>query len=159
MPQFDFTQAVPQILWLVLVFGAVYLLVSRTIPRVGRVVQDRKARIAADLSAAETARADAELAAAGGTAEVGEARGSAQKLTGEARRQADAEIAARIRTAEAAIAERLATSEQALERARGEALADLDQVAVEAAGELVERVAGLHIPADKAAAAVRKVAA
>lgn len=159
MPQFDFSQAIPQILWLVLVFGTLYLLVSRTLPRVTSVVQNRRAKIAADLTAAEAARAEAQSASAGGSAEVGNARSEAQRMTGEARRQADAEIAARIRTAEAAIAERLATAERSLGQARDEALAELDHVAAETAGDLVKRVAGLQVGDDEAVKAVRKAAA
>ena len=47
MPQFDFTQALPQILWLTLVFGILYLIVRGLLPRVQTVVENRRARIAA----------------------------------------------------------------------------------------------------------------
>ena len=59
MPQFDFSQALPQILWLVVVFGLLYLAVRGLYPRVEKVVENRKARISADLREAEAARAPA----------------------------------------------------------------------------------------------------
>ena len=37
MPQFDFSQALPQVIWLALVFGILYLAVHALYPRVGRV--------------------------------------------------------------------------------------------------------------------------
>ncbi|MCS6987876.1 MAG: ATPase [Sphingomonadaceae bacterium] len=159
MPQFDVAQAVPQIVWLALVFGVLYLLVVRTVPRVRRVIERRRERIAGELSAAEAARQEAEAAVAGGSAQVGEARALAQRLVGEARRRAEAEVAARLRTAEAAIAERLAAEEAELARARAEVLAELDRIAAEAARDLVRRVAGLEPDDHEAAEAVRRVAA
>jgi F-type H+-transporting ATPase subunit b len=159
MPQFDFSQAGHQILWLTLVFGFIYLLVSRTLPRVRGVVESRAAKIASELSAAERARREAEAAHAGGSAEVGDARGLAQKLTGEARARAGAEIGARLKAAEAALAERIARAESDLAQARATALAELDKVAADAAAEMVRRVGGLDIAVEEAAQAVRKVAA
>ena len=67
MPQFDFSQALPQILWLVVVFGLLYLAVRGLYPRVERVVENRKARISADLKEAEAAHQAAEAASSGGS--------------------------------------------------------------------------------------------
>ena len=53
MPQFDFTQALPQIIWLAIVFGILYLAVRGLYPRVEKIVENRKARIGADLKEAD----------------------------------------------------------------------------------------------------------
>ncbi|MFN7177829.1 MAG: ATPase, partial [Thermaurantiacus sp.] len=74
MPQFDFSTALPQILWLVLTFVLLYLTVARLLPKIAAVVAERQARIAADLTAAEAARRAAEEAASGGTGALEEAR-------------------------------------------------------------------------------------
>ncbi|MFN3615839.1 MAG: ATP F0F1 synthase subunit B, partial [Rubrimonas sp.] len=77
MPQLDFSQALPQILWLTLVFGLIYLAVSRLLPRVAGVVETRRQRIAADLGEAQAAREAADAASGGGQAALEGARTSA----------------------------------------------------------------------------------
>ncbi|WP_194745028.1 ATPase [Thermaurantiacus tibetensis] len=159
MPQFDPSVFAPQIVWLALVFALLYLVVARSLPKVERAVEDRRARIAADLAAAERARAEANAAATGRTAELGDARAAAQKLLSEARARADAAVRARLAEAEAALGARTSEAEAALSRARAEAIAALDEVAAEAAAEMVGKVAGLEVSVEEARAAVRKVAA
>ena len=63
MPQFDFAHVFwPQVAWLALSFAVLYFGVVRlTLPKLGKVVDDREARIAGDLAAAREAKAHAEL--------------------------------------------------------------------------------------------------
>lgn len=159
MPQFDPAVFAPQIIWLVLVFAALYLVASRSLPKVERVVEDRRAKIAGDLAAAERARAEADAAATGRTTELGEARAEALKLTGSARARADALVAERLAEAEAVLAARTRDAEAALASAKAEAAAALDEVAAEAAADMVGKVAGLEVGLDEARDAIRKVAA
>ncbi|WP_448585921.1 F0F1 ATP synthase subunit B family protein [Thermaurantiacus sp.] len=159
MPQFDPSVIAPQIVWLVLVFAAFYALVSTTLPKVEAVVADRRARIAADLKAAERARAEAEAASAGGKAGLGDARDAAARRVAEARAAADARIAELVRAAQARIADQSARAEAALAAARAEALAELDKVAADVAAELVRKVAGLDVAENEAAGVVRRLAA
>jgi F-type H+-transporting ATPase subunit b len=159
MPQFNPADFAPQIIWLAILFGLLYLVARSTLPRVEAVMEDRRARIAGDLAAAERAKADAASAGASVSTELSAARTEAAKATGEARAKANAEIAAALAAAEAGINARAADAEAQLARARAEAATELDRVAAEAAAELVAKVAGLQISNDVAEAAVRKVAA
>ena len=62
MPQFDFAHVFwPQLIWLLACFAVLYFgVVQLTLPRLGRVVDARESRIAADLAAARAAKADAD---------------------------------------------------------------------------------------------------
>ncbi|WP_448582767.1 F0F1 ATP synthase subunit B family protein [Thermaurantiacus sp.] len=159
MPQFDPSVFAPQVIWLVLVFAALYLVASRALPKVEQAVADRRIKIATDLAAAEQARAEAEVAATDRTTELGEARAEALKLTGSARARADALVAERLSKAEAALAARAREAESALAAARAEAIAALDEVAAEAAAAMVGKVAGLEVGLDEARKVIQKVAA
>ncbi len=159
MPQFDFSQALPQVIWLALVFGILYLAVHALYPRVGRVVESRKARIASDLREAEAARDAAEAATSGGSSALGDARTHALARTGKARDEAAAATSRKLAEADAALEARTEAAAQALAGQRAAVVAELDQVAADAAAELVKRVSGLDVSNDEAANAVKKVAA
>lgn len=158
MPQFDFTQALPQILWLSLVFGILYLIVRGLLPKVQTVVENRRARIAADLREAEAARAAAEAATTGGSSAIAEARGRALSVTGQARDAANAATAAKLADVDAQLKAKADAAAETLSAQRTAAVKELDKVASEAAVDLVKRVAGLDVSNDEAAAAVKKVA-
>jgi F-type H+-transporting ATPase subunit b len=158
MPQFDFTQALPQVLWLTLVFGILYLIVRGLLPRVQTVVENRRERIAADLREAEAARVAAEAATSGGSSAIADARGQALSVTGKARDAANAATAAKLAEVDSSLKAKAEAAAQSLSAQRAAAIAELDKVASDATVDLVKRVAGLDVSNDEAAAAVKKVA-
>lgn len=159
MPQFELADAAPQILWLALIFLILYLSMVAVLPKVDKVVEDRKSRIAADLAAAESAHAAALDATSGGDTTLSDARAEALRLTGQGRDSAAAATAAKLATVDAELEARANAAAQSLQAARAAAVAELDEIAATAAVELVKRVAGVEISNDEAAAAVKKVAA
>ncbi len=159
MPQFDFTQALPQVLWLTLVFGILYLIVRGLLPRVQTVVENRRERIAADLREAEAARVAAEAATSGGSSAIADARGRALAVTGKARDAANAATAAKLAEVDSSLKAKAEAAAQSLSAQRAAAVAELDKVASDATVDLVKRVAGLDVSNDEAAKAVKKVAA
>ena len=65
MPQLNQLDWAPQIIWLIITFGILYLLmVWVALPRIGAVIDKRAAKIAADLKAAETNKRETEEAIA-----------------------------------------------------------------------------------------------
>ncbi|TPE58763.1 ATPase [Sandaracinobacter neustonicus] len=159
MPQFDFSQALPQILWLTLVFGLLYLAVRGLYPRVEKVVENRKARIGADLKEAEAAHQAAEAATSGGAAALADARARALAVTGKARDAAAATTQRKLADADAGLGATAEAAAKSLGQQRETAIAELDSIAADAAVELVKRVSGLEVSNDEAAKAVKKVAA
>ena len=159
MPQFDFSQALPQILWLTLVFGLLYLAVRGLYPRVEKVVENRKARIGADLKEAEAAHQAAEAASSGGSTALADARARALAVTGKARDAAAAATQRKLADADAGLGATAEAAAKSLGQQRETAIAELDSIAADAAVELVKRVSGLEVSNDEAAKAVKKVAA
>lgn len=159
MPQFDFAQALPQVLWLTLVFGILYLAVRALLPRVDRVVETRAQRIAADLRSAEAARAEAEAATTGGGTALADARAHALGLTGKARDAAANAMARRLAEVDESLALRAEAAAASLATTRAAALVELDQLAAEAAVDLVQRVGGIAVDVAEARNMIAKVAA
>ena len=159
MPQFDFSQAMPQVIWLALVFGILYLVVHMLYPRVDRVVQNRKATIAADLAEAEAARAAADAASSGGSSVLADARAEALHITGKARDEAGAQVQQRLAEADRSLAGRADEAAARLAGQRAAAVAELDRAMGEVVVDLVRQVSGLTLAAAEADEAVRKVAA
>jgi F-type H+-transporting ATPase subunit b len=159
-PPFDSTNWAPQFVWLVLVFGALYLLMSRiALPRVANILTTRETTINADLDAARATQAKAQTAAQHNDETLAAKKGEAQAIGREAQTKAAAEAAAHRAAAEQKFAQALAAAEQRISAEKLEKMAHVESVAREAAAAIIAKLAGA--PADEAAidAAVRSLSA
>jgi len=147
-----------QIFWMLLIFGAVFFLVGRGMaPRVIETMEGRDKRIAADLSAAEAARRDADAQDDAWKAQSAAQRGEAQALIAAAKADAAKAAEVRLGASGAAAEARVAEAEARIAAARDGALGEIEAVAAEAAADIAARVAGLTVAADAARAAVKDV--
>src|SRR3954453_14614900 len=108
MPQLDFANplTISQVVWMFLIFGALYLLLARwALPAVGEVLESREKRILADLDTARLAKEQADAP----VAEIGERSRAASP-------QAPAEIAKALAAAKAEAAEKARLDNEQLER-------------------------------------------
>jgi F-type H+-transporting ATPase subunit b len=155
MPQLDPTTFPTQLFWLAVVFIVLYLVMSRiALPRVREAIDTRAAKIDGDLGAAAEARgrtetllAEYEKALATARAEAqATVRGMADQMAkDQARREHELveQLNVEGRSAEARIA-----------AAKTAALANVRQIAVEAAQAATERLVGSAMPASEIEAAV-----
>lgn len=162
MPQLSQVSATyaSQIFWLLLTFGLLYFVVGRgMVPKIVSTVDAREARIEGDLAAAEAARASADATEAAWKAQMDAARAAAGAETAKAKADATAAAESQVKAADADLAERLGHHDLAIANAKGQALANLENVAAEAAQDIVARIAGLTVSIDQAAHAVREARA
>src|SRR4051794_3598964 len=113
MPQLDFANplTISQVVWMFLIFGALYLLLARwALPAVGQVLESREKRILADLDTARLAKEQADAA----VAEIGERSRAASA-------EAQAEIAKALAAAKAEAGEKARLDNEQLERQLDEA--------------------------------------
>ncbi len=147
---------ISQLFWVVLVFGAIFLVVGRgMLPKVEATVDLRDAKIADDLAAAKAARDAADAVEADVTQKTNAARAEAQGVVGAAKASAAQATAARLAEINAANEARLAGAEAEIARARSSALAEIEAVASEAAADLVSRLTGKVVSPAAAAGAVK----
>ena len=162
MPQLDFANplTISQVVWLLVIFGLFLFIVSHyLLPPVNAVLTDRRARIGADLDAARAAKAEADAAAEEHRGATARARAEAQAAVTDAVQAANADAAARTQVLNARLAEQVAAAETRIGAARDAAMGALREVSTDAAGALVERLAGIRDAAAVSAAVDRALAA
>ncbi|MCF8471140.1 MAG: F0F1 ATP synthase subunit B' [Parvibaculum sp.] len=150
MPQLEFHTFVPQLVWLVIVFGYLYVLMSRVaLPRVATVLEERRDRIADDLDQAEQFKRQTDEAIEAYEQALAEARSKAHEIA-QATRDALHEETERQRLAiEARLAAKIADAEKQIAATKDAALQNVRAVAVDVADAIVAQLLG---EADRAAA-------
>lgn len=140
-----------QAFWLLIVFGLLYFVIARgMLPKVGRVIESRQARITSDLAAAQAAREQAVAAQAAWEASLARAHEQARVTLADLAGKAQADQQARLAAADAELGIKLSKAEQELAQARATALAEIDTVAAQAAAQIVERLTGQQTSVDAA---------
>jgi len=140
--------------WLLLVLGAIYLFVGRGIvPKVEATVDERDARIAADLAEAERLRGEADAAEEAWRAKMNDAH-AAQGVTAAAKDKSTADAAKRVAAADKRLGAKADEAARALDEARKSALAEIEDLAAEATREIVAKLTGAAVDAKSARAAV-----
>ena len=160
MPQLNPLDWAPQLIWLILTFGLLYLLmVWVALPRIGAVIDTRAAHIAADLASADKLRRETEEAIAAYEQALAEAKQKAHVIIDEGRAKLKAETAAERAKLDKKLAARGAEAEARIEKAKVSAMKEVNAVAADVASDIVAKLIGTA-PAkgdiDKAVTAARK---
>lgn len=152
-PPFDKQTFPSQLFWLAICFIALYLITARLVqPRVGGIIQARRDRIAEDLAEASRLKQDSEAALAAYEKALADARARAQAIAGETRDRLHGEADSSRKVLEQELNARLTEAERSIEGTKRSAMANVRGIAIEAAGEIVNRLAGVK-PAEPAVAA------
>jgi F-type H+-transporting ATPase subunit b len=158
MPQLDVSTFPTQLFWLLISFVLLYLLMARLgLPRVGRILTQRRGRIDGDLEKAGQMKAEAEAVIAAYERALAEARAQAQQTLKETTERLNAQSAERQRQVAEKLAGETAAAERRIEAAKTAALADLRNVAVDVARAAAAKLSGAEIDAGGATAAVDAV--
>jgi len=160
MPQLNPLDWAPQLIWLLITFGILYLLmVYVALPRIGGVIEARAAHIAKDLAEADKLRRETEEAIAAYEQALAEAKQKAHAIVEEGRAKLKEETAAERARLENDLAKRSAEAEARINEAKNSAMREVNAVAADVAADIVRRLIGLA-PAkaeiEKAVAAARK---
>ena len=147
MPQFDPSSFASQIFWLVVVFGALYLLMSRiALPRITEVLDSRSERIANDLDKAELLKRETEQVIAAYESALEKARGEASAIMAKVSQNLAEQSAQREQAFNSELADRIAAAETRIARARDQAAEQVRDIAVELAADVTAKLAGSPPP-------------
>jgi len=160
MPQLNPLDWGPQLIWLLITFGILYLLmVYVALPRIGSVIEARADHIARDLATADKLRRETEEAIAAYQQALAEAKQKAHAIINEGRAKLKAETVEERARLERDLAKKSAEAEARIAEAKNSAMREVNSVAAEVAADIVRRLIGVA-PAkaeiDKAVAAARK---
>ncbi len=146
-----------QVFWLLVFFGITFFVIGRgMVPKVLETVGQRDQQIADDLAAAQAARDKADAEEEAWRVRENENRAAAQKLVAEAKAEAAKKSEKTIAAAQKRLDTKLTEAEERIAAARAEAMAEVETVAVDAAQDIVSRLAGVKVTKPAAAKAVKE---
>ena len=157
-PPFNAETFASQLVWLAIVFVALYLLAGRVaLPRVAAILEARRERIAGDLAEAQRLKAESDEALAAYQKSLADARNRAQTLANQMREKQNAEAEAARKALEASLNAQLGEAEKSIAASKTAAMGNVRGIAAEAASAIVERMIGRAPTAAAAEAAVADV--
>jgi len=160
MPQLEPLDWAPQIIWLIITFGILYLLMLKVaLPRIGSVIDARANQIAKDLATADKLRRETEEAIAAYEQALAKAKQKAHAIVEESRAKLKEETATERAKLENELAKKSAEAEARISQAKQSAMRDVSAVAADVAADIVRQLIGVAPPKpeiEKAVAAARK---
>lgn len=152
MPQLELADFAPQIFWLIVTFGALYLIMARAaLPRVADILRTREERIVDDIDKAESLNKEAQEALEGYEKSLTDARARSNEIAQGRRDEVQAEIRDAQALAEKELAQKADEAEGRIRAARDAAMANVREIATTAAGEIVAKLIGSTPDASKLA--------
>ncbi len=142
-PPFDATTFASQLLWLAITFAVFYWIMKNVaMPRIAGILEDRKDRIAGDLSEASRLKEETDAAIAAYEQALAEARNKAHGIAHDTRSKLKADHETRREKAEAKLGEKLKAAEAHIAGIKTEALSQIEEIAGDTTSALVEQLIG-----------------
>ncbi len=158
MPQLDPANFAPQIIWLAISFVLLYLLMLRVaLPRVGKVLEARRDRMAGDIAAAAKLREETERAIADYEKALADARARAQAIARQAREEIAAVVGRERAAVDAETAAKTADAEKRVKALKESALGHVREIATETAQALAARLLGKPVGRSDLKGAINEV--
>ena len=155
MPQFDPANFFSQIAWLAAIFAFLYFAVVRpTLPKVGRVIDEREGRVSNDLDAAEAAKGEADAIRTRYDDGMQTAREAAQAQVAASQAAAAKAVEDRMRALADVLDGQSAAAAVQLAAARDTARAKLEATTTALTADAVQRLIGIDLPAASIEAAL-----
>lgn len=146
-----------QFFWLAIFFGITFFLIGMgMVPKVMDTVEKRDSKISDDLAAAKAARDAADEREEAWRVRENENREKARGIVTEAKADSAARSQKTIAAAQKRLDKKLGEAEIRIGEARNAALTEIEAVAIDAAQDIVQRVAGLKVTRPAAAKAVKE---
>ena len=154
-PPFQVDTFASQLFWFAIAFVALYVIISRlAIPRVGGIIDARRQSVEGDLAEAKRLKDSSDAAIAAYEKALADARNRAQALANETREKYAKEAETARKQLDEMLNARIAAAEQAIGKRRTAAMANVQDIAVETAAAIVERLTGNSPTKDDVAKAV-----
>jgi F-type H+-transporting ATPase subunit b len=147
MPQLNFHDFAPQVVWLVIAFAVLYFVMARlAIPAVADTLAKRQGKIQSDLDAAEKASEDTRALVEAYEKRLADAREEARRLTRERAEADSAQMAERLAELGQRLGARIDEAEKRIAGQRAVVMEGIEQMAHDIAADVYAKIAGR--PAD-----------
>jgi len=142
-PPFDSQTYASQFVWLVITFVLLYAIMAKVaLPRVGSIIANRQKRIDDDLAQANGFKEQSDAAVAAYEKDLADARARAQVIANEMRDKQAAEAETARKKLEDQLSVKLVEAEKAIGATKQAAMANVRNIAADAAKAIVERLTG-----------------
>jgi F-type H+-transporting ATPase subunit b len=149
-PPFNPVNFSSQLVWLAITFGIFYLVISRVAaPRIAGILEDRKAKVAADLAEAARLKAETDAAIAAHERALADARRHAAGIAAETRAKLTAEIDAKRHVAEAELAAKLSKAETEIADIKAKAMSEVNAIARDTTASVLAALSSAHVSPDE----------
>ena len=158
MPQMEFADYMPQVVWLVITFATLYVLMAKlALPRITDILETRQRRLDHDLELSEKLRDEAQTTLAEYDAAIVSAMAETESLLAKARESIQTETQERIAELNGRLESEIRESDARIRHAMSQAMDELVVVAGNSARAAVERLAGIKVSDEQARVAVESV--
>ena len=158
MPQMEFADYMPQVVWLVITFATLYVLMAKlALPRITDILETRQRHLEHDLELSEKLRDEAQTTLAEYDAAIVSARAETESLLAKARESIKTETQERIAELNGRLESEIRESDARIRHAMSQAMDELVVVAGNSARAAVERLAGIKVSDEQARVAVESV--
>ena len=159
-PPFDKSTFGPQLIWLVVTFGFLYVMLSRKLlPRVGSVIEARATGIRNDLAEAEHLQSETQTSLKAYEQALATAKVNATTIAKSQRDQLAAESDRERAAVDAQMAAKVAEAEKRIEASKNTALSAVSGVANDTVGAIVAKLTGQTVTGAEIASAIAAVKA
>lgn len=149
-PPFNADTFAPQLVWLALTFGVLYLVLSRkALPRIADVLEERANRIKRDLDAAERLKGETDKALSSYEQALADAKSNASALAKDTRAKLSADVDREKAAVDVQMNAKIADAETRIAATKTKALASVNEIASSTAAAIVSRLIGHDASADE----------
>jgi F-type H+-transporting ATPase subunit b len=142
-PPFQKDTFASQLFWLAITFVLLYVVMSRiALPRVGAIIDARRAKIDGDLADANKLKINADDAMTAYEKSLAEARNRAQTIGAETRDRLHAEAEKNRKVLDDQLNAKLVQAEKTIAETKSQAMASVRSIAADAAGAIVAKLTG-----------------
>ncbi|MFO1032850.1 MAG: F0F1 ATP synthase subunit B' [Hyphomicrobiales bacterium] len=148
-----------QIFWLIIFFAALYALMSKfALPRMGRIIDARKAKIEGDIAHASSLKDQTEAAVKAYEKALADARANAGDIAAKTRDAVSKDVDAASHQLDAELAAKVSAAEARIAKGKAKALDGVADIAAESAAEIVAALGGGKVTKTAVAKAITAAA-
>jgi F-type H+-transporting ATPase subunit b len=156
LPQLNVNDFAPQLVWLAITFGLLYLIMSRVaLPRIAGVMERRRERIAADVDEAKKLGKQAQDAETAYKTALADAKAKAHSIAQQTRDSLAADVEAKRGDVERQIAAKLQEAEQRIDASKRSAMNEVGAIATATTREIVSHLIGGDVTPDQLSQALK----
>ncbi len=146
MPQLNPEFWVSQIFWLILIFGILYVILSRLIlPKISKNLESRKSQILENIEAAEKQRKDSETKLKEYEEIINESKLEAKNIFNQSREKALKDINSKKEVLDKQIDGEIIEAEKEIKSLQDAAPDKINKIAIETSSELIQKLIGTEI--------------